>query len=555
MGRIIVYTTRKCRFCRHAKEVLKDHDLPFLEVHVDSHPELRDILVSLTGRKTVPQIFFNNTHVGGCDELLELESSGSLLSMARDALNDSSPLSIPLPPEDDSRSKDEEVFALDSRPFNSLVYTSRVDLDAVYFALHPISPANMGKYPPMNTGVHRRGVKTFRKSFKGKKLTQWLQDNLGANKETSQSCCQGWLDLGYLLSISTDGKTYSAKEFYRWTSDSSSHTLNMKRRWKGTARRAVELAGDLNNTLLQLEEEFFTREGIYYDGIAQSDRFKTYLEQVTELQAVDLRGLRGKEKMAFWINIYNALVIHANVVNGPPKNALQRRMFFGRMCYVINQLPFTLSDIEHGVLRGNKKAPGTFKKPWSKTNPRQFTKVSKVDARIHFTLVCGAKSCPPVSVYTPELLDKQLTWATEAFCSEEVEIDLEKSTVRLSPLFMWYRSDFGSTKTHILGWISKYMSDNADYATLMATNPPHKIRIKYSKYNWDSNGRGYDEMDVPKAHKLARSSVSISESFATTTDGVSLSQTTEEECAEMLEDILEVFYDDYESERKSSDTA
>ena len=76
--KITIYTTKTCPFCVSAKELLQKKNLPFVEVDV-STPEMREALVKRAhGRKTVPQIFIGDLHVGGFDDLSELNKSGQL---------------------------------------------------------------------------------------------------------------------------------------------------------------------------------------------------------------------------------------------------------------------------------------------------------------------------------------------------------------------------------------------------------------------------------------------------------------------------------------------
>ncbi len=76
---ITIYTTSTCPYCRAAKDLLKKKQLPFTEISVDGDPEGRQKMTERAdGRTTVPQIFFNDTHIGGCDDLQELHWSGKL---------------------------------------------------------------------------------------------------------------------------------------------------------------------------------------------------------------------------------------------------------------------------------------------------------------------------------------------------------------------------------------------------------------------------------------------------------------------------------------------
>ena len=77
-----MYTTQICPYCVRAKALLKQRGVMAIdEVRVDLDPAQRDRMVELTGRRTVPQIFIGDTHVGGCDELMALDRRGGLLPM------------------------------------------------------------------------------------------------------------------------------------------------------------------------------------------------------------------------------------------------------------------------------------------------------------------------------------------------------------------------------------------------------------------------------------------------------------------------------------------
>jgi glutaredoxin 3 len=76
---IRIYTTRSCPYCRLAKELLQGRNLAFAEIRVDDDFEARaEMMAKAHGRRTVPQIFFGDLHIGGCEELYELHSSGKL---------------------------------------------------------------------------------------------------------------------------------------------------------------------------------------------------------------------------------------------------------------------------------------------------------------------------------------------------------------------------------------------------------------------------------------------------------------------------------------------
>lgn len=77
-----IYTTQTCPFCHRAKALLREKNVRFDEVDVGAEPHLRAAMTQrANGRRTVPQIFIGDIHVGGCDDLFDLERAGKLDSL------------------------------------------------------------------------------------------------------------------------------------------------------------------------------------------------------------------------------------------------------------------------------------------------------------------------------------------------------------------------------------------------------------------------------------------------------------------------------------------
>lgn len=82
MQTVKMYTTAVCPYCIQAKRLLQSKGVAQIEeVRVDAHPEERLKMMEITGRRTVPQIFIGDTHVGGCDDLMALDGRGGLLPL------------------------------------------------------------------------------------------------------------------------------------------------------------------------------------------------------------------------------------------------------------------------------------------------------------------------------------------------------------------------------------------------------------------------------------------------------------------------------------------
>jgi glutaredoxin 3 len=82
MNPVKMYTTAVCPYCVRAKQFLKAKGVQIIqEIRVDMLPHERMKMMEITGRRTVPQIFIGDTHVGGCDDLMALDSRGALVPL------------------------------------------------------------------------------------------------------------------------------------------------------------------------------------------------------------------------------------------------------------------------------------------------------------------------------------------------------------------------------------------------------------------------------------------------------------------------------------------
>jgi glutaredoxin 3 len=82
MSTVKMYTTAVCPYCIRAKQLLNAKGVAQIEeIRIDTDPEARAHMMEITGRRTVPQIFIGDTHVGGCDDLVALDAKGGLLPL------------------------------------------------------------------------------------------------------------------------------------------------------------------------------------------------------------------------------------------------------------------------------------------------------------------------------------------------------------------------------------------------------------------------------------------------------------------------------------------
>lgn len=80
--RVLMYSTAVCPFCIRAEQLLRARGVADIEkIRIDLDPAQRDAMMQRTGRRTVPQIYIGETHVGGCDDLVALDQTGKLLPL------------------------------------------------------------------------------------------------------------------------------------------------------------------------------------------------------------------------------------------------------------------------------------------------------------------------------------------------------------------------------------------------------------------------------------------------------------------------------------------
>lgn len=85
-ARVVMYSTAVCPYCRMAEQLLKSRGVSEIEkILIDSNENLRAEMIGKTNRRTVPQIFIDNTHVGGFDDLSALDKAGKLLPLLQSA--------------------------------------------------------------------------------------------------------------------------------------------------------------------------------------------------------------------------------------------------------------------------------------------------------------------------------------------------------------------------------------------------------------------------------------------------------------------------------------
>lgn len=245
----------------------------------------------------------------------------------------------------------------------------------------------------------------------------------------------------------------------------------------------------LTLSMADLKGRFIDEESssVHYRAIHGSKEFERYKELTKGLRSFDLRDLKAREqRLAFWINIYNTAVIHGVIELGLERSVKEFPRFFDRVTYEIGGFRFTLNEMEHGILRGNRRHPYRILRPFWKNDPRLESMVIPIDPRIHFALVCGARSCPPIGFYEAGQIDFQLQLAALSFInSPQVTILPQEETLFISKIFKWYRADFGGSREAVLDRLLNFLDEGEKKDFLKKTRD--RIRFKYQPYDWNLN--------------------------------------------------------------------
>ncbi len=208
-----------------------------------------------------------------------------------------------------------------------------------------------------------------------------------------------------------------------------------------------------------------------------TDRYRTALADATDGAFDRVRNDR-RTALAFWLNCYNAGT-QALLEERPDlyESPLRFVRFFSAPAITVADTPLPLDRIENGILRGgrSKYGLGYLPKLYVTAFERRY-RLADPDPRIHFALNCGAASCPAIRAYDPDRIDEQLDLATRGYLDSTVTHDVERGTVRLPRVFLWFRGDFGG-RSGIRAFLRRYGAIPEDATP----------RLRYLSWDWSKS--------------------------------------------------------------------
>lgn len=196
---------------------------------------------------------------------------------------------------------------------------------------------------------------------------------------------------------------------------------------------------------------------------------KAYLKELSATCATDYEKWSREQRLAFWINVYNAFTVQL-IIDHYPISSIRSIGWLPGAAFRRGFIPMpglkeaiiSLNDIEHGTLRTDFREP-----------------------RIHFALVCASLGCPTLG-NTPVRasdLNRQLDEQARSFLRDTSKnrFDPATNTLHLSPIFDWFRADFEVVAGSVPAYVARYLDDPR------ISRPG--VRIEYTKYDWSLNDR------------------------------------------------------------------
>ncbi len=251
-----------------------------------------------------------------------------------------------------------------------------------------------------------------------------------------------------------------------------------------------DIAAELRGTMNRLKAHAISQDGmrVNYADARRSRDYAYYREQLLpQLAAFDPAVLRTRaERVAFWINLYNAVVIDAVITAGVTRSVTEGSLgglrFFRRAGCVVNGQRLSCDDIEHGILRANRGHPFIPGHQFTSNDPRRAWVIEPPDPRIHFALNCASRACPPIGVYDAGRLNEQLWQAACSFVDQSTRRAGE--VLEVSALFRWYAGDFGG-RAGVIHFLCAHLPHDNRRAVIERCDT--RTRLRYADYDWGLN--------------------------------------------------------------------
>ncbi|XP_020212990.1 uncharacterized protein LOC109797380 [Cajanus cajan] len=468
-GRVILYTKLGCQESKEIRLFLRIKRLRYVEINIDVYPSRKTELEKISGSTSVPKVFFNEILIGGLSELKTLDESGRLDEKVDFLIAEAPLFEAPSPPlsgEDDVPS---------SGPVDEMAIIVRKMKESI----------------AVKDRLYK--MRRFTNCFLGSEAIDFLSEDQYLERPEAVEFARKLAEKLFIRHILDENLFEDGNHLYRFLDDDPIVVSQCHNIPRGIItlkpKPLAEIASRLRFLSRAMFEAYAYEDGrsVDYASIHGSEEFARYLRIVEELQRVEISDSSREEKLAFFINLYNMMAIHAIIILGHPDGALERRKLFGEFKYVIGGSTYSLSAIQNGILRGNQRPPYNLKKPFGAKDKRSAVALPYPEPLIHFALVHGTRSGPALRCYSPGNIDEQLLDAARNFLRNGgVVIDLTAKAVNATKILKWYSIDFGKNEVEVIKHVSNYL-DPADSEVLLDLLATSDLKVSYQPYDWGLN--------------------------------------------------------------------
>ncbi|KAK8547123.1 hypothetical protein V6N13_099865 [Hibiscus sabdariffa] len=430
-GRITLFTKSNCENCIAARKLFKEKGCPYVEINTDVLTRKAEELIERTGDAEVPKIFFNDCLIGGLETLKSWSESGELEEKMRELLGPKCPEEAPEASDygiNDEEEEEDELLEVVNHLRRSLQIQDRLIK-----------------------------MKMVKNCFAGTDMVEAIINYLDCGRRKGIATAKMMAQKHFIHHVFGENEFENGNHYYRFLEHEPFITgcFNFRTLTNDNEPKTASFIADRLSKLMFaiLEMDGYVSDNrlhVDYLAISKSQEFRRYNKLTRDLQRINLKTLTPNESLSFFLNLYNAMVIHAVISIGHPEGVVDNKAFFLDFQYLV---PMKLNPL------------------------------------IHFGLCKGTISSPKLRFFTAQNVEEELkTAAMEYFQNEGIEIDWEQRTVYLTRIIKWFSTDFGETDKDILLWVLNYLDGrNAKLLMDLLADEQDTLTIVYQDYDWSGN--------------------------------------------------------------------
>jgi len=221
-----------------------------------------------------------------------------------------------------------------------------------------------------------------------------------------------------------------------------------------------------------------------YGAFRHSAEYGSLQAAASALAAFDCASLGVGRRIPFWLNVYNALVLHGVIAREVGDSVRSVGDFYSESKYRVGGHEFSLDDIEHGLLRMNAAPRRGARRPMREDDPRQALAPILFDERVHFAMYSACRSSPALTVFGAATIEDELEAAARAHLRAHVRLANGGAALLVPKIFDWYEADFGGTDG-VRAFVIARLERDEDVEAIDRRG--RRVALKYQEFDWSLN--------------------------------------------------------------------